>query len=91
MTRDQLQLSRTFPRESRSKISNQMISNDQRSATTDSANGTQDATNETWGVRNFEGRGVGVLVEWQNKARRTECGRHGEANMGNYGKSPQNT
>jgi len=29
----------------------------------------QDAAQDTWG-RRFEGRGVGVLVEWQNKARR---------------------
>eukprot|EP00435_Cladocopium_sp_Y103_P049314 s1135_g14.t2 len=27
---------------------------------------SQDAT-ATWGARNFEGRGVGILVEWQNK------------------------
>lgn len=31
----------------------------------------QDAAQDTWG-RRFEGRGVGVLVEWQNKARREE-------------------
>ena len=36
----------------------------------------QDAAQDTWG-RRFDGRGVGVLVEWQNKARRDKTKRNG--------------
>lgn len=36
----------------------------------------QDAAQDSWG-RRFEGRGVGVLVEWQNKARRDKTKRNG--------------
>ena len=42
----------------------------------DSACHPQDAAQDTWG-RRFEGRGVGVLVEWQNKARTKKDTRNG--------------